>query len=106
MKRIKKHGTKLGEIDELKSQLLDAQAEIQYQRKTFDALLLISQSLGESPTIDDVFKQAIQPIQEITRFNIIGLSTYITTTFWGLMLIVVMFIYFLKDKLVGKSEAL
>jgi len=72
-----KQQTKSGEFEELKRLLSEADEKIAYQRKSFSALLLISQSLGESPSIDDVFTQAIQPIQEITGFNTIALRLYV-----------------------------
>jgi two-component system, NarL family, nitrate/nitrite sensor histidine kinase NarX len=75
-KGSRKGDAELGKIEELKNLLNEAEDKIRYQCKTFDALLSISQSLGESPTIDDVFTQAIQPIQEITGYATIALRLY------------------------------
>lgn len=60
---------------------------------------------GEGTVIGIVLATLILQILR-SGFNIIGVSAYLTTTFWGLILIIVMFIYFIKDKIIGKSQTL
>ena len=62
-----------GEIEALKKSLHNAELMVEYQRRAFDALLSISKSLGENPSVELLFSQAIEPIQDITGYTTIAL---------------------------------
>ena len=51
-------------------------AEISYQRKSIDALLSITDPETDFPSIEEIFRKAIGPIQEITGFRTVTARIY------------------------------